>query len=410
MMNQSATNNEDQLYQETFGGEMSDNEEPEMQENEEVYRVNINDDTRPSNEFTRTHLRHSSAAGDPIQTPGSRVQQQGRGRRGSSSQRSSIPSRVIHGSGSRGSKKRQSFVTTLTDTMTGFREFQRQSLQQLRQNPFDQDDYDNFDAAVKIFESMELPNDTKFYWACINEFKEDAFWRKYFIDRAESTFEEKIQFLQALTGYTRDDDFVGKRLSSCKPFGSPSSSGFHSGSPSSGGNNSWGKTSAGQWGQHPHAQQWGTPPGAQQWGTPPGSQQWGTPPGAQHWGTPPTAQQWGTPPNAPQWSTQQNSQQWGAYQNTQQWRSSSPVAPNWDSSSNHSQWGSSPNTSHWPSSTNVQHGFPLETQTRSTTNPQQGSSRREIPETRKTGGLFNIWGTQQGPNLNETHQSDDDYA
>ncbi|XP_013603867.1 PREDICTED: uncharacterized protein LOC106311190 [Brassica oleracea var. oleracea] len=219
MMNQSATNNEDQLYQETFGGEMSDNEEPEMQENEEVY------------------------PGDPIQIPGSRVQQQVRGRRGSSSQRSSIPSRVIHGSGARGSKKRQSFETTLTDTMTGFREFQRQSLQQLRQNPFDQDDYDNFDAAVKIFESMELPNDTKFYWACINEFREDAFWRKYFIDRAESTFEEKIQFLQALTGYTRDDDFVGKRLSSCKPFGSPSSSGFHSGSQSSGGNNSWGKNS-----------------------------------------------------------------------------------------------------------------------------------------------------------------------
>lgn len=53
--------------------------------------------------------------------------------------------------------------------MTGFREFQRQSLQQLRQNPFDQDDYENFDVAVKIFESMELPNDTKFYWACINE-------------------------------------------------------------------------------------------------------------------------------------------------------------------------------------------------------------------------------------------------
>ncbi|KAG2247126.1 hypothetical protein Bca52824_086754 [Brassica carinata] len=60
MMNQSATNNEDQLYQETFGGEMSDNEEPEMQENEEVYRVNINNDTRPSNEFTRTPSRHSS--------------------------------------------------------------------------------------------------------------------------------------------------------------------------------------------------------------------------------------------------------------------------------------------------------------------------------------------------------------
>ena len=79
--------------------------------------------------------------------------------------------------------------------MTGFREFQRQSLQQLRQNPFDQDDYENFDVAVKIFESMGLPNDTKLYWACINEFREDTFWRKYFIDRAENTFEEKVQFL-----------------------------------------------------------------------------------------------------------------------------------------------------------------------------------------------------------------------
>lgn len=76
----------------------------------------------------------------------------------------------------------------------------------------------------------------------------------------------------------------------------------------------------------------------------------------------------------------------------------------------HSQWGSSPTASHWPSSTNVQHGFPLETQTRTTPNSQQGASPREKPQTRKTGGLFNIWGTQRGPNLNETHQSDDDKA
>lgn len=85
---------------------MSDNEEPEMQEDEEVYRVNINDDTRPSNDFTHTHIRYSSPTVHPIQIHGSRVQQQGRGRRRSTSQRTSVQSQVLHGSGSRGSKKK----------------------------------------------------------------------------------------------------------------------------------------------------------------------------------------------------------------------------------------------------------------------------------------------------------------
>ncbi|KAG2257925.1 hypothetical protein Bca52824_077219 [Brassica carinata] len=233
--------NEDMLYEDTNGGEMSDDQDPETQHNEEIYRVNIDDETRPSNEFIRAQPRQSSVTVDSIQILGSRVQQRGRARRGSTLQRPSVKS-VLQESGSRGSKKKQSFETTLTDTMAGFREFQRQSLQQLRPNSFDQDDYDDFDVVVKIFESMGLPNDTKFYWACINEFKEDTFWRKYFIDRDENTFEEKVQFLQALSGFTRDDQYMGKRLSSGKPFGSPSSGGVHSGSPSSGGNNSWGQT------------------------------------------------------------------------------------------------------------------------------------------------------------------------
>ncbi|XP_019096679.1 PREDICTED: uncharacterized protein LOC104767164 isoform X2 [Camelina sativa] len=57
-----------------------DNDEsqvPETQENEEVYRVNINDETRPSNEFTQDHLQHNSSHAPPIHTPASRVQQQG---------------------------------------------------------------------------------------------------------------------------------------------------------------------------------------------------------------------------------------------------------------------------------------------------------------------------------------------
>ncbi|CAF2111608.1 unnamed protein product [Brassica oleracea] len=300
--------NEDMLYEDTNGGEMSDDQDPETQHNEEIYRVNIDDETRPSNEFIRAQPRQSSVTVDSIQILGSRVQQRGRARRGSTLQRPSVKS-VLQESGSRGSKKKQSFETTLTDTMAGFREFQRQSLQQLRPNSFDQDDYDDFDVVVKIFESMGLPNDTKFYWACINEFKEDTFWRKYFIDRDENTFEEKVQFLQALSGFTRDDQYMGKRLSSGKPFGSPSSGGVHSGSPSSGGNNSWGQTVNGQWGKQPRAPQWGTPPSSHQWGTPPTAQQWGTPPAAQQWGAPPSMQQWGTPPTSHQWGTPPTSNQ-----------------------------------------------------------------------------------------------------
>ena len=410
--------NEDMLYEDTNGGEMSDDQDPETQHNEEIYRVNIDDETRPSNEFIRAQPRQSSVTVDPIQIPGSRVQQRGRARRGSTFQRPSVKS-VLQGSGSRGSKKKQSFETTLTDTMAGFREFQRQSLQQLRPNSFDQDDYDDFDVAVKIFESMGLPNDTKFYWACINEFREDTFWRKYFIDRAENTFEEKVQFLQALSGFTRDDQYMGKRLSSGKPFGSPSSGGVHSGSPSSGGNNSWGQTVNGQWGKQPRAPQWGTPPSSHQWGTPPTAQQWGTPPAAQQWGAPPSMQQWGTPPTSHQWGTPPTSNQWGTTSNAQQWSSPSaapqwgttsttqlwnspPVAPQWGSSSNDQQWSSPPN--------NVQYGFSLETQTKSTRTDEERvateTSPRNISRTRKSGGLFNIWGTQRGPNLNETHQTD----
>ncbi|EOA18419.1 hypothetical protein CARUB_v10006963mg [Capsella rubella] len=51
-------------------------------------------------------------------------------------------SRISIGSGSRGNCRKKSFESILTDTMNGFREFQRQSLEQLRPNIFDQDDYE----------------------------------------------------------------------------------------------------------------------------------------------------------------------------------------------------------------------------------------------------------------------------
>jgi len=93
--------------------------------------------------------------------------------------------------------------------------------------------------------------------------------------------------------------------------------------------------------------------------------------------------------------------QWGTTSTTQPWNSP-PVAPQWGSSSNDQQWSSPPN--------NVQYGFSLETQTKSTRTDEERvateTSPRNISRTRKSGRLFNIWGTQRGANLNETHQTD----
>ncbi|KAG7548129.1 hypothetical protein ISN44_As12g033370 [Arabidopsis suecica] len=280
LRNDGLDNDEGHVYFETYDGDMQDSQVPETQENEEVYRVNIDDETRQSNAFIRESLHQNSSPAAPFQIPTSRIQQRGGVRRGSSSQR---------------------------DTITGFREFQSQSLQQLRPNFFDEAYYSEFDMAVKIFESMDLPNDTDFYWACMHAFKEERFWRKYFIDRAERTIEDKLKFLQALTGYTRDSEYVGKRLASEQNFGSPIGSGFSFGSPSFGGNYSLGQSSGSQWG--PDIQQWGTPPTAPQWNSPSNVPQWGMPPTAPQWGPPPNMPQWSSPPTAPQWNSPSNTPQ-----------------------------------------------------------------------------------------------------
>ncbi|KAG2286907.1 hypothetical protein Bca52824_046511 [Brassica carinata] len=404
LLNDSQNNDET----ETYGGDMQDTQVQETQESKEVYRVNIDDEMRHSNQFTRENLRqNSSPAADHFQIPTSRVQQRSGLRRGSSSQRGAGTSRITARSGSQGSRRKQSFETTLTDTMTGYREFQRQSLQQLRPNSFDEDDYNEFDNAVKIFESMDLPNDTNFYWACIHAFKEERFWRKYFIDRAERTTEDKLKFLQALSGYTPDSEFVGKRLESGQKFGSPT---------------------CGQW--NSGFQQWGTPPSAPQWGTPPNAPQWSSPSNAPQWGTPPNAPQWDTPPNVPQWGTQpfpqwgapQNSQQWGSSTSTQQWGPTSAV-PQWGSSPTTHQWGSSQDAPQYIPPRNVQHGFSLETEVQTTTREKEVpvsenvirgvspeftnyASTSKASRPRRRGGLFNIWGTERGLNLNETQESD----
>ncbi|KAH0885089.1 hypothetical protein HID58_061185, partial [Brassica napus] len=358
---------------ETYGGDMQDTQVQETQENEEI--------------------------------PTSRVQQRSGLRQGSSSERGAGTSRIAARSGSQGIRRKQSFETTLTDTMTGFREFQRQSLQQLRPNSFDEDDYNGFDTAVKIFESMELPNDTNFYWACIHAFKEERFWRKYFVDRAERTTEDKLKFLQVLTGYTPDNEFVGKRLESGQKFGSPTCGQCNSGFQ--------------QWGTPPSAPQWGTPPNAPQWSSPSNSPQWGTPPNAPQWGTPPNAPQWGTHP-VPQWGAPQNFQQWGSLTSTQQWGPTSTV-PQWGSSPTTHRWGSSQDAPQYIPPRNVQHGFSLETEVQTTTHEKEVpvsenvirgvspeftnyASTSKASRPRRRGGLFNIWGTERGLNLNETQE------
>ncbi|CAA7017923.1 unnamed protein product [Microthlaspi erraticum] len=162
-------------YSDIEGDDMPKPHVPEPEENEEVYRVNLDDDIHI--DFNDT-LRASTGRSEERSRRGNNSQSSGR--RGSSSH-----STVKRGSGSNRSTanlRRHSFETTIQDTFTGFQEFQRQSLQQLRLGGFEQDDYDKFKKAEAIFCALNLPKNTPFYWTCLNTLKEMVFWRKYFID------------------------------------------------------------------------------------------------------------------------------------------------------------------------------------------------------------------------------------
>ncbi|KAL1218611.1 hypothetical protein V5N11_018378 [Cardamine amara subsp. amara] len=274
IMNERRRDDASHGYSDIDGGEVPQTQvHDEAQEDEEVYHVNHDDDAQPSNAFSRDTFRVPVGRGEQrsIQNSQSSVM------RGSGSHRSG---------GSSGGRRRQSFETTLQDTITGYREFQRQSLQQLCPGSFDQEDYDEFKKAEVIFLELELPKNTRFYWACIDSLKELKFWRKYFIDITGGNDKDKIQLLEAMTSISRNDQDLPKRLSSSHLYGSQ------------------------HFGSHGF-QQWGSPPTAPHWGTPPTPGKWGTPPTAGQWGTPPTAGQWGTSPNASQWGLPPNVQQCG---------------------------------------------------------------------------------------------------
>ncbi|KAG2303852.1 hypothetical protein Bca52824_032503 [Brassica carinata] len=232
--NASAVDEECEDESDTDSGDIQHTQVNETQEDDEVYRVTTNDDTPISNEYThetaQNQVRRSQQRG--------RLNAQSSGRRGGSSQRQGGNARPIMGSGSRGGRRRQSFETTIQDTIAGFTEFQRQSLQQLRPNAFDQENYDECKKAEEVFLALNISKG-RFYWTCLNSLKELIFWRKYFLDIAGSSDEDKLQLLEAMTGVSRNNGDVPKKLGQNQSFGSPSS-GF---------------------------QQWGTPPNAQQWGS-----------------------------------------------------------------------------------------------------------------------------------------------
>lgn len=160
------------------GDDTPQNNVPETQESEEIYRVNLNADTHPSNEYTEDPTRLPSRRGEERTRRGS--SSRGSGRRGSISNTSGRSSGTNVGSSSRGNRRRQLFESTIQDTINGYKEFQRQSLQQLCPGDFDKDDYDEFKKAEQIFLALELPKFTKFYWACINSLKELVFLAEVF--------------------------------------------------------------------------------------------------------------------------------------------------------------------------------------------------------------------------------------
>ncbi|CAH8254530.1 unnamed protein product [Arabidopsis lyrata] len=72
LSNDGLDNDEGHVYFETYDGDMQDSQVPETQENEEVYRVNIDDETRQLNAFIRENLHQNSSPAAPFQIPPSK--------------------------------------------------------------------------------------------------------------------------------------------------------------------------------------------------------------------------------------------------------------------------------------------------------------------------------------------------
>ncbi|CAH2079530.1 unnamed protein product [Thlaspi arvense] len=103
------------------------------------------------------------------------------------------------------------------------------------------------------------------YPASSNDKACNNFAQKYFIDIAESSNEDKLQLLEAITRTFRNNEDAWDHHMS------PNSGGLSSSSPSLVDN-----SIGGVW--TPNSQQWGIPPNAQQWGSSQAALQWRTPP------------------------------------------------------------------------------------------------------------------------------------
>jgi len=110
LINEQAIDEESDDDSDADSGNVPATQVPETQEEEKVYRAAIDGDETFQNSAPRNQQRI-------------RPNLQSTGRRGSSSQRSGRSAQISVGSGSRGNRTRQSFKTTIQDTIAGYREF-----------------------------------------------------------------------------------------------------------------------------------------------------------------------------------------------------------------------------------------------------------------------------------------------
>lgn len=106
MMNEGFADDEGYLNSETHGDDIQDTQVPETQENEEGYRVDIDNQTRHSNEFTRESMRQNTPPINMFQNQASRASQQRRVRHESATTRVAVSSQVSSRNVSRGGRRK----------------------------------------------------------------------------------------------------------------------------------------------------------------------------------------------------------------------------------------------------------------------------------------------------------------
>ncbi|CAA7017003.1 unnamed protein product [Microthlaspi erraticum] len=138
----------------------------------------------------------------------------------------------------RGPRRRREFEGSMSAAFHEMASARRATVSALRPDRYNQEDYEKFKEALAILNSLPIEKYNPFWKAASQLLKEDAWWRNTFLDTHYESDDERIKFLESITGVDRAGTNTNVNLQNFQPFLSGSSSGSVRSSSSSVGHSS----------------------------------------------------------------------------------------------------------------------------------------------------------------------------